>query len=67
MNKDYQAYLLRFQRGEGQLHWRVYMENAANGEVQHFVTEQDLLIYLRKALEIKSDELDNNDPCTKNF
>ncbi|MCP5099528.1 MAG: hypothetical protein GY943_28565 [Chloroflexi bacterium] len=56
MKDDYQAYLLRFQRGEGQAHWRVYMENAVSGENRHFATEQELLRFLMHALAIMPDQ-----------
>ncbi len=52
MNGDYQAYLIRFQRGDGQVHWRVRLENASNGEILRFATERDLFHYLMDELEV---------------
>ncbi len=52
MKSDYQAYLIRFQRGKGQITWRVRLENASNGEVLHFGTEQKLIHYLLTQLSV---------------
>lgn len=53
MKSQYQAYLLRLQRNEGQMHWRVTMENAHTGELLRFATERELLRYLMKVLLIE--------------
>jgi hypothetical protein len=50
MPSDYQAYLIRFQRGEGQTHWRVRLENVADSEVVCFTTEWELFRYLLERL-----------------
>ena len=53
MNSEYQAFLLRLHRSQGQMHWRVTMENAHTGEVLHFATERELLRYLLEVLQVK--------------
>ena len=53
MNSEYQAFLLRLHRSQGQIHWRVTMENAHTGEVLHFATERELLRYLLEVLEVQ--------------
>ena len=52
MHEDYQAYLIRFQRSEGQPHWRARLEDAVSGEVRHFATERELLLYLMQILAV---------------
>lgn len=47
---EYQAYLIRFQRSNGQTHWRVRLENVVSGEIRHFATERELLHYLMASL-----------------
>ncbi|VAW33425.1 hypothetical protein MNBD_CHLOROFLEXI01-4937 [hydrothermal vent metagenome] len=54
MRKDYQAYLLRFQRSDGQPNWRVRLENGLNGEVKQFATEREAFHYLIQMLNINS-------------
>ena len=53
MKSQYQAYLLRLQRSQGQTHWRVTMENAHTGELLRFATEREMLHYLMKVLIIE--------------
>ncbi|MCI0394917.1 MAG: hypothetical protein L0332_24785 [Chloroflexi bacterium] len=48
----YRAYLLRLQRGQGQLHWRVTLQNAHTGEVLKFATERALLNHLLDVLSL---------------
>ncbi len=60
MRDDYQAYLVRFQRGEDQAHWRAYLENAMSDENHHFATEQELFRFLKQALTIVPDQADTN-------
>jgi hypothetical protein len=60
MHEDYQAYLIRFQRSEGQPHWRVRLEDARSGEVRHFATEWEMLRYLTQILAIVPDAPDAN-------
>ncbi len=50
--KQYQAYLIRFQRTQENLHWRVSMQNANNGKVLRFSTELEFLHHLLNALSI---------------
>lgn len=52
MHKEYQAYLVRCQRGEGQPNYRVRLENAVTGEIIHFATAHELLSYLTQMLAI---------------
>jgi hypothetical protein len=46
MNKNYQAYLLRFRRSQDSEHWRGTVENAHTGEVVHFADEKAVMRYL---------------------
>jgi hypothetical protein len=55
----YRAYLLRLQRGEGQPHWRVTLQNAQTGELLRFATEQALVNHLLNTLSL--DRGINND------
>ena len=47
---QYQAYLLRLERGKGQQGWRATLTNAHSGDVQRFATERDLICYLLQSL-----------------
>lgn len=66
MHEDYQAYLVRFQRSEGQPRWRVRLENAVSGEVHHFATERELLRYLMQVLAVVPDAPDANPADAQN-
>lgn len=46
----YQAYLVRFQRGDGQQQWRVTLQNANTGEQMTFTSEGEAFRYLVQAL-----------------
>lgn len=50
MRENYQAFLLRFQRSDDALYWRVRLVNAQNGEVKRFATEKEAIRYLLKIL-----------------
>ena len=52
--REYQAYLLRLQRGENQTHWRVTLENAHTGELLRFANEREMLRYLIQILTTPS-------------
>ncbi len=54
MDSHYQSYLLRFQRGQTQAHWRATLENVHTRERLHFATEREMLLYLMKVLKIES-------------
>lgn len=60
MKQDYQAYLIRFQRGKGQAHWRAMLEDASSGEKLRFATELDLLRYVLKNLAEENLDLPEN-------
>ncbi len=47
----YQAYLVRFQRGEKQPHWRATLQNAQTGEIIRFATESQLIHFLLDSLK----------------
>lgn len=47
---NYRAYLIRFQRGKKQPHWRVTLQNSQTGEVLKFATERQLLHFLLETL-----------------
>ena len=51
MDKDYQAYLVRFQRQQDSNHWRATLENAHTQEVIQFATERELLLFLLRRLQ----------------
>ena len=53
MKSQYQAYLLRLHRSQGQAHWRATLENAHTGELLRFATEREMLLYLMQALTIR--------------
>lgn len=42
----YQAYLIRFQRSDEKLPWRVTLKNTQNDEVKQFATEKEALRFL---------------------
>ena len=67
MDGEYQAFLLRLQRGQGQTQWRVTMQNAQTGEIQHFATERELLRYLMHVLTVAPLDLDNREPDSRNL
>ncbi len=46
MHKNYQAFLLRFQRHSEQSSWYVSLEDAHSNQVVRFKTIQELLDYL---------------------
>ncbi|MEM7116077.1 MAG: hypothetical protein AAF614_26790 [Chloroflexota bacterium] len=50
MTKQYEAYLVRLQRDEGQRHWRVTLINIHSGQQIHFRKEEALLAYLQRTL-----------------
>lgn len=52
--QEYQAYLLRFQRGKDQTHWQVTLENAHTGERLLFADEREMFRYLINVLAIPS-------------
>ncbi len=59
MNSHYQAYLLRLQRGQDQLHWRATLQNAHTGEQLRFATEREMLIFLMHSLTVECTDLDD--------
>lgn len=48
---EYKAFLIRLKRRNGRLHWRATLENVHTGEVLHFATERDLLLYMLQTLD----------------
>lgn len=50
MADHYKAYLLRFQRGEGQDHWRATLVDALSGEKKRFASERALFANLMQIL-----------------
>lgn len=56
----YRAYLIRFQRGEKQTHWRVTLQDAHQGTIHRFATENDLIRYLLYQLNESSSLPDLN-------
>ena len=51
MSKNYQAYLVRFQRSPQAVTWRATLENAHSPEVVQFATERELLLFLLHRLQ----------------
>ena len=56
--KRYQAYLLRLQKGKGQLHWRATLQNAHTGETLKFATEREFFHHLIRILDHEFVDLD---------
>ena len=61
MGGDYQAFLLRLQRGQGQAQWRATLQNAQTGEILRFATERELLRYLMEILTAARPEMNNRE------
>ena len=59
-NKNYRAYLIRFQRNDEQSHWRVTLQNAQTGEVIQFATERQVLSFLLDTLKRDPSESENH-------
>jgi len=58
MRAQYQAYLLRLRRSQGQTYWRATLENAHTGELLRFANEREMLRYLMQILTIAPPGLD---------
>lgn len=58
----YRAYLIRFQRGEKQTHWRVTLQNAQTGEVVRFANENQLVRFLLETLKYFPQKPDSSQP-----
>lgn len=54
MAREYQAYLMRFERSDAQSHWRVHVENTETGKILRFATEWELLRFLTQVLAMSS-------------
>jgi len=54
MDKNYQAYLIRFKRRAAQSSWCASLENVHTRETLTFATERELLVYLLESLSEKS-------------
>ena len=67
MDGEYQAFLLRLQRGQGQTQWRATMQNAQTGEILHFATERELLRYLMQVLMIAPPDLNSREADSRNL
>lgn len=52
MASEYQAFLLRLERSQGQPHWRASLEDAQTGEVLRFANERAMLLHLLRALDV---------------
>ncbi|MEM7118196.1 MAG: hypothetical protein AAF614_37560 [Chloroflexota bacterium] len=50
LERRYQAYLLRLERGKAQSIWRATLTDVSSGEVRRFASEHDLIRYLLQAL-----------------
>lgn len=48
--KDYQSYLIRFQRSDAQSPWRVTLQDILSDRVLHFASEEELMCHLRSVL-----------------
>ena len=49
-NREYKAFLIRFQRHNSQHQWRTTLQDAQSKEVLHFATENEALRYLLEHL-----------------
>jgi hypothetical protein len=54
VDKNYQAYLIRFKRRESQSSWCATLENVHTRETLTFATERELLLYLLQTLSANS-------------
>lgn len=54
MEKQYQAYLVRFTRSDDRSRWRIMLQNARNGEQHHFVSEKEFFLFLIERLTISN-------------
>lgn len=59
----YQSYLIRFQRGSGQEHWRVTLQEVRSAKTIYFATEQELIHYLLEVLHVTSCEIERTLFC----
>lgn len=50
MSKNYQAYLVRFQRSPQAHTWRATLEDVHSQEIKRFATERELLLFLLRRL-----------------
>jgi hypothetical protein len=50
MSNEYKAYLIRFQRGQGETSWRAALQNAYRDETLRFGNERELFHYLLNIL-----------------
>jgi len=53
MNSNYHAFLVRFQRREGNAQWFATLENAHSHEMFRFATTRELCVYLLQMLSEK--------------
>jgi len=60
MDKNYQAYLIRFKRRETQSGWCATLEDVHTRETLSFATERELLVYMLHALSEHSNPTDTN-------
>jgi len=58
MDKNYQAYLVRFKRREIQPGWCATLENVHTRETLSFATERELLVYMLHALSERPNTTD---------
>ena len=49
----YQAYLIRFQRGEGETDWRATLQDVQSCHTLRFPTERELMRYLLHELQVQ--------------
>lgn len=50
MAENYQAYLLRLTRIQGNGRWRATLQNVHTGEAMHFASEEEMVRYLLQTL-----------------
>ena len=62
--KEYQAYLIRFQRYPDQQQWRTTLTNAQTNEVYHFISENEALRFILNHLSSPPRESSYTDGST---
>ena len=60
MDKNYQAYLVRFKRRESQSSWCATLENVHTHETLSFATERELLVHMLHVLSEHPSPTDTN-------
>ena len=60
-NNNYHAYLIRFQRGEGETHWRATLQDVQSSQPLRFPNERELICYLLHKLQVQPSRTESPD------